>query len=261
MSGRVTITVQDHVAELTLTCPNLLNRFDAELHEEFPHALPRLRATPGVRAVVLSAEGKVFSAGGDTELMRSINDDVVERTRSIDHGGAILAALTDLPVPVVAAVHGHAIGLGASVVLGRDAVVSAPGVKIYDPHVLMGLAAHDGGCLVWPQAAGMLRARRYLITGDPVLAQDGYLMGIVTDLVDTPDDVLPAARALATRIAALPPLAVQATKRSLNAITRHRAAETVDTGFALGVEAIASADLLEATAAFHEKRPGQYEGR
>jgi enoyl-CoA hydratase len=246
--------VRDHVAEITLTRPELLNRVDARLHRELPEAFTSIRDDQDVRAVVLAADGRVFSAGGDTELIRSVNADIRERRRAVDEGRALVAALTDLPVPVVAAVAGHAIGLGATIVLGCDAVVSTPGVRIYDPHVVMGLAAHDGGCLVWPQAIGMLRARRYLLTGDPVLAEDGYAMGMVTDLVDDAADVLPTARAIAARLAALPPLAVQGTKRALNAVTKARAAEVIDTGFAMGLEAMRSRDLIEATDAFLEKR-------
>ncbi len=86
-------------------------------------------------------------------------------------------------------------------------------------------------------------------------------MGLVTDLVDGPDDVLPAARALAARIAALPPLAVQGTKRALNRALAQRAGEVLDLSFALEGASMASSDLLEAIAAFKERRPPHYTGR
>lgn len=72
----------------------------------------------------------------------------------------------------------------------------------------------------------MLRARRHLLTGDPVLAEDAYAWGLISDLVDEPEDVLPAARALAHRIASLPPLAVQGTKRSLARLSMARVYES-----------------------------------
>jgi len=91
--------------------------------------------------------------------------------------------------------------------------------------------AGDGGCLVWPQAAGMLRARRHLLTGDPLDAPTAYQLGIVTDVVDEPDEVLSYARKIAARIAALPPLAVQGTKQALNRVSALRADEVVDLAF------------------------------
>ena len=114
---------------------------------------------------------------------------------------------------------------------------------------------------MWPAAAGLLRAKRYLLTGDRLSAEDAWAMGLVTDLVDGPDEVLPAARALAARMAALPPLAVQGTKRALNRVLQARAGEVLDLSFALEAASMASDDLAEAIAAFKERRAPKYQGR
>jgi enoyl-CoA hydratase len=257
----LTLRVDGPVAEITLTRAELFNRFDDQLHVELSVALESLRGDEKVRAVVLASTGKVFSAGGDFDLMRAAQADVGTRLRIIDDGRRLLAALQSLPQPLVVALHGAAIGLGATVVLSADAVIAARCAALSDPHVSLGLVAGDGGCLVWPQAVGMLRARRHLLTGDPVDAATAFAIGLVTDLVDTPDEVLPAARALATRIAALPPLAVQGTKRALNRVTQQRAGEVVDLAFAHEETTLASHDLLEAIDAFTERRPGVFEGR
>jgi enoyl-CoA hydratase len=110
-------------------------------------------------------------------------------------------------------------------------------------------------------AIGMARAKRFLLTGDRLGAQDAFDMGLVSDLVDTADEVLPAALALAARMASLPPLAVQGTKRALNNVVRLRAAEVVDLGFAFETRSASSDDLLEAVGAFQDKRTGNYVGR
>jgi enoyl-CoA hydratase len=169
--------------------------------------------------------------------------------------------LADVPLPIVVALQGDAIGLGATVALACDAIVASRTVSIADPHVAIGLVAGDGGCVVWPAAAGLLRAKRYLLTGDRLTAEDAWAMGLVTDLVDGPDDVLPAARALAARMAALPPLAVQGTKRALNRVMQARAGEVLDLSFALEAASMASDDLVEAIAAFKERREPKYHGR
>jgi enoyl-CoA hydratase len=257
----LTLRVDGSVAEITLSRPELFNRFDDVLHIELSAALESIRADEKVRAVVLASTGKVFSAGGDFDLMRAAQADVGTRLRIVDDGRRLLDALISLPQPLVIALHGAAIGLGATVVLTADAVVAARTASLSDPHVHMGLVAGDGGCLVWPQAVGMLRARRHLLTGDPVDASTAFAMGLVTDLVETADDVLPAARALATRIAALPPLAVQGTKRALNRVTQQRAGEVVDLALAHEETTLASQDLIEAIDAFQQRRPGSFSGR
>lgn len=260
-TATLTVTLDDGVVELRLVRPGLLNRFDAELHRDFLEALVRVRTNPAVRAMVLASEGNVFSAGGDFDLMRAAHDDTAFRLAVLDEGRHLMMTLLDLPFPVVAAVQGDAIGLAATVVLGCDAVVMARSARLADPHVLIGLVAGDGGCVVWPQAVGILRAKRYLLTGDAVGAEDAHRFGLVTDLVETPAEVLPAARALAERIAALPPLAVQGTKRSLNRVLQQRAGEILELSLAYEGAAVASNDLLEAITAFKERRPGRYQGQ
>jgi enoyl-CoA hydratase len=250
-----------HVATLRFNRPEVLNRFDADLHREFALTLGALKARQDIRALVLASTGKVFSAGGDFELMRRMHDDLKFALRTMDEGRQIVANLLDINYPVIAAVQGDVIGLGATVVLGCDAVVASKGVRIADPHVVVGLAAGDGGCVVWPTATGMIRAKRHLLTGDPISAEDGWTWGLVTDLVDTPDEVDPAALALARRIAALPPVAVQGTKRSLNRVMQQRAGEVVDLSLLHSIVAVQTDDLMEGTAAMKERRPGEFTGR
>jgi enoyl-CoA hydratase len=258
-----TLTI-DHdgpVTQITLTRPEVLNRFDPELHREFIDALVEVRARPGLRVIVLASTGRVFSAGGSFDFMLSAREDTAFRIAALDEGRLLFHVLTDLHVPVVTALQGDAIGLGATVVLTTDAVVAARTAGLSDPHVAIGLVAGDGGCVVWPAAAGMLRAKRHLLTGDRMSAEDAFAMGLVTDLVDTPGETLPAARALADRLAALPPLAVQGTKRALNRVLQQRAGEVLDLSFALEGQSMASEDLAEAIDAFKNKRAPTYQGR
>lgn len=262
MDDYTTLTIERRgvVTELTLCRPELLNRFDDALHVEFTAALRALAADAATRVVVLASTGRVFSAGGDFELMRAAHDDPRARRRIVDDGRALLTTLLDVPQPVVAAVHGAAVGLGATVALACDAVVAGRDTWIADTHVNIGLVAGDGGCVVWPQSLGMLLAKRHLLTGDRLPAERAWHLGIVTDLVDSAEAVLPAARALAERIAALPPLAVQGTKRSLNRVMQQRSGEVLDLSFAHEETTLASRDLLEAIAAFEQRRPGEYLG-
>ena len=249
------------VAELTLVRPEVLNRVDAEVHESLAEAFRAVAEVDGLRALVFASTGKAFSAGGDFDFILRQNADPDARRSMVRDGLGLLSALLDVPVPVVVALHGDAMGLGATLVLGADAVVASRTARLADPHVMVGLVAGDGGCLLWPQSAGMLTAKRYLLTGDAMDAETALRAGLVTDLVDGPDEVLPAARALAGRIAALPPLAVQGTKAALNNLQRARFAEVMELSMTLEAQSLASADLVEAVTALREKRRPQYRGR
>lgn len=246
---------------VTFTRPDLLNRFDATSESELTQVLTDVAADPAVRVVTLLAEGKVFSAGGDFQLMLECNIDIEARLAALQRARSLLAVITTLPVPLVVGVQGAAIGLGATVAVGADVVVASENARIADTHVAVGLTAGDGGALFWPQSIGTLRARRYLLTGDALDAKRAYEFGLVTDLVATPDEVGPAALAIAERIAALPPLGVRGTKLALNQLTRQRAGEVVETALLWEGTTLASADLVEAINAFKEKRSGKYEGR
>jgi enoyl-CoA hydratase len=253
--------LEGHVACITLDRPEKLNAIDEELHDELLRALLQLRGEPEVRAVLFSANGKAFSAGGDLNEIVRLHDDPVLRANLCDGGLRIIHALIDIPVPIVVALHGDALGLGASVVLGCDMIVAAKTARIGDPHVKVGLVAGDGGCLFWPAAMGMNRAKRYLLTGDLLSSEEAWRLGLVTDLVETAEEARPAALKLAERVAALPPIAVRGTKQSLNSLLKARAREVFDLSMAYEFHSGGSDDVLEAVAAFKERRKPVFRNR
>ena len=250
-----------YVARITLNRPDLLNAIDEEMHVELLDALLAVRGEIDVRAVIMAAEGKAFSAGGDLNEVLLLQRDAAKRTRLCETGTRIIHALIDIPVPVVVALHGDAMGLGASIALGGDIIVASKTARIADPHVKVGLVAGDGGCLFWPASLGMHRARRYLLTGDVLSAEEAWRFGLVTDLVESVEETLPAAVKIADKIAALPPIAVRGTKRALNALIKARAREAFDLSMAYEQQSAASEDILEAVAAFKEKRKPVYRNR
>lgn len=263
MTEYTTITVRraDGVGEILLARPERLNAVDEAVRPELIGALIDLSYDEEVRAIVLGAEGKVFSAGGDFEMMRRRHGDPSGTERGSLEGKELLRAIFEAPVPVIAAVHGHAYGLGATMALACDLIVASRGVRLVDSHVKVGLVAGDGGALVWPTSLGLVRAKRHLLLGEPLLAEDAHAWGLVSDLVETSEEVLPMAYELAKQIAALPPLAVQGTKRTLNAVLAQQTNGVMDLGLMLELGTMQSGDLLEAIDAFEQKRAGRYTGR
>lgn len=246
---------------ITFARPVLMNRMDDESRSELIAALRDVGRDPHTRSIVLAAEGAVFSAGGDFDMMRRKHGDRAAVQRGTEDARRLVETLNDVRVPLVAAMHGDAFGVGSTVVLSCDIVVASRGARLADSHVKVGLVAGDGGTVVWPANMGLVKAKRHLLTGDPLLAEEAYRLGIISDLVETRDEVLPAAEAIADSIAALPPLAVQGTKKSFNVAQRIRIAEVLELAGQYELETLHSEDLIEAIDAFQQKRAGVFKGQ
>lgn len=255
------ITSHGHVAELRLNRPETLNAFDDLLVNELPGALIDLARDTSVRAVLWTSTGKHFSAGGDIQTILAGHADLNVLMRGVDDGRRLFRAFADFPKPLVAAVHGSSFGVSTSLIFTADAVVATPVAKLSDPHVHMGLVAGDGGCVTWPLSAGLARAKRKLLWGEPLTGAEAYEIGLVTDLADTPEAVAATALALAERVAAIPPMATQMTKRALNRVLSANTDQVLDTGFYLEALSNRTDDAVEAVNAFTEKREGKWTGR
>ncbi len=258
----LTLDTRDGVATVELCRPDLQNRFDHTLHDELEDAVAAVAADADARVLLLVGTGKVFSGGGDAARMLAAADQAPhDRMAGVDRGRRLFRLFADFPKPFVVAVHGHVYGVATSIVLTADAIVSTPGVRFVDPHVHMGLVAGDGGVITWPMNMASTLARRHLLWGEPLLAEDAHRIGVVTDLVASPDEVRPRAEALAAKVAALPPVAVQLTKRTLNKVLQSRIDEAFDLGFYLEAISVGTEDMREAVNAFLEKRKATWKGR
>lgn len=250
-----------HVARITLSRPDILNALDEEATGELVEIIERLRRPRDLRALVIASTGKAFSAGGDIREIQRLVDDYHARMDAWDNGRRAIRGMAEIAVPVVVALQGDTYGLGTSIALSADIIVASRNVKIGDPHVKVGLVAGDGGTLVWPTAFGWLKSKRHLLTGDPITAEEAHRLGAISDLVETPEEVLPAAEAIAAKIADLPPIAVQYTKRALNHSMQRAALDHFEFAMALEQYAMTTDDLVEALAAFKEKRKPSYRNR
>lgn len=257
----LSITVDGAIACLTLNRPEKGNAFDADMHRELPEALTLIDDNQDVRALLLTGEGKSFSAGGDFSYIRQLRGDKALRERSFGEGMAIFERFASMRVPIITAVHGHAMGIGATLVALSDISVAWKDAKIADPHVNVGLVAGDGGVIGWSSAIGFNRAKRHLLTGDALTGAEAYALGLVTDLADTPEEAKAMARALAEKIAALPPIAVQGTKRAFNALAAVRNGDAQRVAFEAEHIALMSDDLEEAMNAMTERRAPVFNNR
>jgi enoyl-CoA hydratase/carnithine racemase len=270
MSDRVTVTITDGVADVRLNRPDKLNALDADMFTALADTGARLAADRTVRAVVLSGEGRAFSAGLDFSgfLARaragegSVGEDggasgdrmgAVARTDGrITHLGQQVAhCWSEVPVPVIAAVHGHCLGGGLQIAMGADLRIVHPEAKLAVLEIRWGLTPDMTGTATLPRLVGLDVAKELTWTGRTVTGEEAVRIGLATRLSPTPrEDAL----ALAAEIAARNPHAIRGAKRLLDLSgTRPLAEQYADereTIFSL----IGTPNQAEAVAAYFEER-------
>ncbi|WP_423916497.1 enoyl-CoA hydratase/isomerase family protein [Candidatus Poriferisodalis sp.] len=266
----VLVSVDDHVASITLNRPDKRNSIRPELVADLFTALDWLESQVEVRCLVIDAVGPAFCAGAD---LKDFSEEWVERAAR-PSGEAIrgllemMTALSDLvhrlrgiSYPVIAAVNGPAMGGGCNLALACDIRLATPSARFASSFVKIGLSsAAMGGTYLLPRAIGEGRALELLLTGRDVTAEEADRIGLVNRVVPD-EDLADEVRSLAAECAALPPLALAATKRA----TRLNATATLEQTLALEAQLQAplflSSDHQEGMLAFLEKRRPAFEGR
>ncbi|HWL42521.1 MAG TPA: crotonase/enoyl-CoA hydratase family protein [Ilumatobacter sp.] len=232
MSDRVLVSISDGVADVRFNRADKRNALDQEQFSAIAEAGERLKSEPGVRVVVLSGDGASFCAGLDFSIFGQFAD------TSAGSGGPRIGTLTEsgithlaqqvcwvwqeLPVPVIAAVHGHAIGGGAQIALGADIRISTPGAKWSIREVHWGLIPDMTGTFVLSQLVRPDVAKELTFTARMFDGAEAHALGVVTRLADDP---YTAAHELAAEIAGRSPHAVRGVKALYNRVFTQQAAE------------------------------------
>lgn len=234
MSNEIlTVESDGPVRIVTLNKPDSLNAFSDDLHDALASVWQRLSGDWDARAVVLTGAGRAFSAGGDVPGFLETLENEPHRRSGMREAQRMVSEMLRFHLPVVAAVNGPAVGLGASVAVMADIVYMSENAFFSDPHVAMGLVAGDGGAVTWPAMMSILKAKEYLLTGDRIPADEALRLGLANKVLPS-DDLLPEALKFAHRLAELPAQALQDTKRAINIHLQTAAAQVVP--FALMAE-------------------------
>ena len=248
MNDRVAISVADHVADVRLTRADKMNAIDPAMFEGIAAAIDALSGMADVRAVVLSGEGRAFCAGLDMASMAGGGSGIDIRTRS--HGIANLVQQVcwgwrALPMPVIAAVHGVAMGGGFQIMSGADIRIAAPGTRFSIREGHWGLVPDMGGVALW---RGL---RELTYTAREFLAEEALALGLVTRIADDPRA---AAMALAREIAGRNPHAVRGAKRLFNLAADADAAAILKAESDEQLKVIGQPNQVEAVTANLQKR-------
>lgn len=252
----VRIRREGPICVLTLSRPEKLNALSTALERELDAALAS-EDVRSSRCVVVTGEGRAFSAGADVSELRGQSPaDILAYYRET---GEVYERFASLPQPTLAAIHGYCLGGGLELALGADFRVADRTAVFGLPEVGIGIVPSSGGTLRLVRAVGPARAKELLLLRQRVSAGEALSMGLVTEVVEE-GRAEERAQELAGELAALPPLAVQVAKRAAEAVPEaSRDAALLIERLAYGMLA-QTYDAEEAAAAFTEKREPRFEG-
>jgi enoyl-CoA hydratase len=258
MPGYTTLLVEtaEGLATVTVNRPDKLNALNLTVIAELTDAFVGLRGDPSVRAVLFTGAGeKAFIAGADIAGLSKLDPEGA-RENAV-RGQRLTLLMENLGKPVLAAINGFALGGGCELALACTLRVAAEGVKIGQPEVKLGIMAGYGGTQRLPRLVGRGRALEMLLTGEPIDAAEALRIGLVNRVVPR-EKLLEETRALARKILAVGPLAVQRTLEAVGLGLDGPLAEGMVHEADLFAACFLTRDMKEGTSAFLEKRPPKF---
>jgi enoyl-CoA hydratase len=239
------------VATITLNRPEARNAVSSRMHTELSEIWTKVSADPEIDVVILTGAGKAFCAGGDVKGMDS--GAFQHRGTMTTEARLVITTLLEVEQPIIAAINGDAIGLGATLALFCDITVASETARIADPHVRVGLVAGDGGAVIWPHLIGPNRAKEFLMRGNMINGTEAARLGLVNYAVPA-GDVMKKANELARELAEGPRWAIRWSKVSVNKMLKESVNLVLDTSLAFEELSMKLPDHQEAARAFVEKR-------
>lgn len=261
---RVTISLADGVADVRMTRADKRNALDGDMFHALADAGEWLKTAPGVRVAVLSGEGASFCAGLDFATMAALaggdrenrdNPGLMQESGITHLGQQVAWVWQEVPVPVIAAVHGHAIGGGIQVALGTDIRIVHPDTKLSVREVHWGLVPDMTGTLMLSQLVRADVAKELVMTARMFDGREAFALGIATRLSDNPHD---DAMAMAREIAGRSPDAVRGAKALLNGLFNSGAAAQFAEERRVIRSLIGKQNQMESVAANFENRPAKF---
>jgi len=251
---------EPHILKVTLNRPEVGNALNTQMGHDFFDLWSRLTEdAQDIRCIVLTGAGdKIFCAGGDLKERKGMTREQWIKQHQLFE--RMYWALTDLPIPVIAAINGHAYAGGFETMLSCDFVYASRNARFALTEVTLGIMPGAGGTQNLPRAIGQRRAKEMLLTGRPISAEKALEWGLLNELFE-PGQLLEKALETARVIAGNAPLSVQQIKKSV----RYGLEMELRTAFRFEVEAynhlIETEDRYEGVLAFNEKRKPVFKGR
>jgi enoyl-CoA hydratase len=262
------LEVADRVATITINRPDSLNAVNNVVHHELEQVWVDVRADQDVNAIILTGAGRAFCAGGDVKGMAAgtIGGGAPKKGKgrgrgpiAAANGRRLVENMLDVEQPIIGAINGDAVGLGATLALLCDITVVSEKARFADTHVKVGIVAGDGGAVIWPLLVGPHRAKEFLMRGNFISGAEAGKIGMVNYAV-APEQVMTKARELAQELADGPTWAIRWSKLAVNKWLKQQANLIMDASLAYEMMTFNTKDHQEAVKAFVEKRKPNFVG-
>jgi 2-(1,2-epoxy-1,2-dihydrophenyl)acetyl-CoA isomerase len=257
--GTLIYSEAEAVATIRLNRPDSFNALNERLCFELQDAFRAIAGDDGIRAVVLTGEGRAFSAGQDLRGMETDGDDAAAAVREVLHRryAPLILAMRELPKPIVGAINGVAAGAGMSLALATDIRVASEKASFMQAFSRVGLVPDAGSNYFLVQLVGLPRALEMAWTARRVSVDEALDLGLVNRVVGS-DDLASTAQELAASLARGPVKAIALTKAAMVKATSASLSEILDLEAELQAECIVTDDFREGVAAFLEKREPRF---
>lgn len=252
------LTVDDAIATITIDRPKAMNALDEATIDELGQAIAQIEADDTIRGVLITGEGRAFIAGADISKMPSMSPDDA-KSFSVK-GSQLFRKMETLPIPVVAAVNGFALGGGCELMLACDFAIASTKAKFGQPEVNLGIIAGFGGTQRLSRKVPYGIAMELLMNGDMIDAAEAHRIGLVNRVVE-PEALIEETTNALKKILSRGPIAVANTKRAIQRGLDMKIVDGLAEESRLFGECFASEDAREGVTAFIEKRPAAFKGR
>jgi enoyl-CoA hydratase len=255
----ILVEKKNAIAYVTVNRPKVLNALNMATMEELRAAFHDIKQDAAVRAVIFTGAGdKAFIAGADiSELAKH---DAVTGKEYTHRGQSVLNLIENLGKPVIACINGFALGGGCEIAMACTMRIASENAKLGQPEVKLGIIPGYGGSQRLPRLVGKGLAMQMVLAGEMISAQEAYRIGLVNEIT-APAELIPRAEAIAGKIAANAPLAVQYAMEAVNKGMEMTLSEGLFLEATLFGVCCATEDKKEGTTAFLEKRAAQFKGR
>ncbi len=259
MTFSILFEKKSSIAYVTVNRPKVLNAVNMATMEGRRAAFHDIKNDAGVRVVILTGAGeKAFIAGAD--IGELAQHDAVSGKEYTHRGQSVLNLIENLGKPVIACINGFALGGGCEIAMSCTMRLASDSAKLGQPEVKLGIIPGYGGTQRLPRLVGKGIAMQLVLTGEMITAQEAHRIGLVNEVVPAAE-LIPRAEAIAAKIIANAPLAVQYTMEAVNKGLEMTLAEGLYLETVLFGVACATEDKKEGTAAFLEKRAAQFKGK
>jgi len=259
-SDKLLVTLEDGVKRITFNRPERRNSVDVETVELLHEAITR-SAEDESKVVVITGAGDAFCAGADLQATSERDIKSIDVTASLrEHTNPTIIAMRSLSKPIIARVHGHAVGVGCNYALACDILIASEQAKFGQVFVKIGLMPDGGSTFFLPRTVGYAKAFELMSTGDIISARDALALGLVNQVV--PFEELDAmVNAMAARLAAAAPIALRKIKEGLNHGLNSDLTSALDFEAVNQGVCFQSDDFAEGVKAFLEKRKASFQGK